>query len=243
MTAHLIPSRSDVAEAYDAVAGTYDTTYLGPKDIAENRYVVRRLIDGGHLCGQVLDAGCGTGFLLDEVPNMDWRAYTGLDISPGMVQRAGEKHPRHRFLVGDMADMRSLPDESFESVICLFESFNYSHRPRSILAEMWRVLRVGGMLLVMSGTSRLRTRGLHVLGRNLDEISRMFYAPRQLKNMAHERFADVKVRGMSCLAFYLPARLPQKVHDLWIRAEAATVGIVAPSVCFYLILTGRKEET
>lgn len=230
---------NDVVTAYDAAADTYDVTYLGPKDIAENHYMVRRLINNDHLYGQVLDVGCGTGFLLDETPNLGWQAYTGLDISPGMIKRASEKHPKHRFLVGDMEDMRGLPDESFESVVSLFGCFNYCQRPTSALAEMWRVLRPGGRLLVMSGGRRCKKRGLYVLKEH--EVPRVFHTPRQMKRLARSRFVNVKVRGMSCLVDYLPARLPQKVHDLWVRAEAATVGVVAPSACFYLILTGRKE--
>lgn len=66
----------------------------------------------------VLDAGCGYGALLDclEEVKLEVR-YTGVDISPDLIDLARERYPGRAFQV---ADLRKLPfsDGAFDWAVC-----------------------------------------------------------------------------------------------------------------------------
>jgi ubiquinone/menaquinone biosynthesis C-methylase UbiE len=93
----------------------------------------------------VLEVGCGNGLMwsenLDRVPD-GWRL-TLTDLSPGMVQTAGEAlGDRAEYAV---ADAQELPfgDALFDAVVANHLLFHVPHRSRA-LAEIARVLRSGG---------------------------------------------------------------------------------------------------
>ena len=58
----------------------------------------------------ILDIGCGTGRLLDEI-KMSARtgfSYTGIDLSPQLIAAARAKHPEAEFLIGDPFDNEAI---------------------------------------------------------------------------------------------------------------------------------------
>jgi ubiquinone/menaquinone biosynthesis C-methylase UbiE len=98
--------------------------------------------------GDVLEIAVGTGRNLSFYPD-DVRL-TGLDLSPGMLAIAGERAKE----LGRKVDLRegdahalSFPDASFDTVVCTFSLCNIPDERRA-LAEMHRVLRPGGRLLL-----------------------------------------------------------------------------------------------
>src|SRR5437763_1071340 len=56
--------------------------------------------------GSIIDLGCGPGnstqILKERWPHAD---ITGLDKSPGMIEKAGEDYPGQKWIVGDVASM------------------------------------------------------------------------------------------------------------------------------------------
>ena len=100
----------------------------------------------------VLDVATGTGRLpraLLRQPAFDGRVI-GLDLSRRMlrqaVRRTAQFADRLTFL---WQDARQLPfdDDTFDGVTCL-EALEFTPDPRAVLAELVRVLRPGGVLLV-----------------------------------------------------------------------------------------------
>ncbi len=97
---------------------------------------------------KVLDAGCGTGALLHALASRQRKLeLAGLDLSPEMLEIA-------RARLGDRAELRqgrleAMPfdDLSFDLVIST-SVFHYLRRPGEALAEVWRVLRPGGRILI-----------------------------------------------------------------------------------------------
>lgn len=86
-----------LSRAYDRWAETYDEEYAErPETATEDALVVSWLRDRLPAGASLIDAGCGTGWLLDRI---EWpRAlYYGFDISTGMLDRAREKHPGYAF--------------------------------------------------------------------------------------------------------------------------------------------------
>ncbi len=98
--------------------------------------------------GDVLEVAIGTGLNLDLYPD-DIRL-TGVDFSPAMLEQARD---RARTL-GRTVDLQegdahalAFPDNSFDTVVCTF-SLCAIPDDRQAVAEMRRVLRPGGRLLL-----------------------------------------------------------------------------------------------
>ena len=90
----------------------------------------------------VLECGCGTGLILDRVRAFA-RSAPGIDLSPGMLERA-----RARGLDVREGSVTSLPfdDASFD-VTCSFKVLAHVPEIERALAEMARVTRPGGVVL------------------------------------------------------------------------------------------------
>lgn len=109
--------------------------------------------------GRALDFGCGAGrltlALADHVDEV-----VGIDISPTMLAKAREFDAGHRcdFVENDREDLALFEDATFDVVM---SSLVLQHLPpplaRNYLAEMVRVLRPGGLLVVQLATAADRS--------------------------------------------------------------------------------------
>jgi ubiquinone/menaquinone biosynthesis C-methylase UbiE len=101
---------------------------------------------------QVLDVGCGTGFLSLRFAELG-HTVTGIDLSPLMIDRAEGKAERAGFeidfRVGD-ASALDCDDEMFDIVVARHVVWNLPDPERGV-AEWLRVLRPRGRLLVIEG--------------------------------------------------------------------------------------------
>lgn len=90
----------------------------------------------------VLEAGCGTGLLLERIARFARHA-EGFDLSPGMLELA-----RKRGLTVCEGSVTSIPfdDASFD-VVCSFKVLAHVPDIERALAEMARVTRPGGVVL------------------------------------------------------------------------------------------------
>jgi ubiquinone/menaquinone biosynthesis C-methylase UbiE len=90
----------------------------------------------------VLECGAGTGLLLERIARFA-RSARGIDLSPGMLERA-----HHRGLDVREACVTSIPfaDESFD-LTCAFKMLAHVPEIGRALAEMARVTRSGGIVL------------------------------------------------------------------------------------------------
>jgi len=108
----------------------YYPTYLAKLD------AVRRWLDGSRARDRVLDAGCGEGVLVDEYA--DRLAIEGIDPNYGS----------ERVRTGSLTEL-PFAEGSFDRALCLdvLEHLTFEEQPRA-LAELFRVLKSGGELLV-----------------------------------------------------------------------------------------------
>ncbi|MCE1180416.1 MAG: methyltransferase domain-containing protein [Micrococcales bacterium] len=134
--------------AYDTVADVYADRFTATEP---EQAVELAMID--HFCAllgeprRVLDAGCGAGRMLPYLAARGCRP-EGIDLSSQMVRRAATDHPEFPCAVGSLTAI-GFPDDTFDGV---FSWYSTIHNPDDdldrILAEMVRVLRPGGHLLV-----------------------------------------------------------------------------------------------
>jgi SAM-dependent methyltransferase len=101
---------------------------------------------------QVLDVGCGTGFLALRFAELG-HTVTGIDLSPQMIDRACRKAEQAGlkldFRVGD-ASALDCGDETYDLVAARHVVWNLPHPERGV-AEWLRVLRPQGRLILIEG--------------------------------------------------------------------------------------------
>jgi ubiquinone/menaquinone biosynthesis C-methylase UbiE len=98
--------------------------------------------------GEVLEVAVGTGMNLEFYP--EGVRLTGIDLSSAMLERARSRARqlgRTVELAEDDAHALDFPDACFDTVVCTF-SLCAIPDERQAIAEMRRVLRPGGLLLL-----------------------------------------------------------------------------------------------
>jgi SAM-dependent methyltransferase len=104
---------------------------------------------GAELRGDVLELGCGAGRLTERLIGLGGKVH-GIDISPAMVAFCRRNHPGATFSVLDMRDTASFADASFDAIVGTDNVIDVLDDPgrRALLAELARILRPGGLLVL-----------------------------------------------------------------------------------------------
>ena len=109
--------------------------------------------------GRTLEVGVGTGLNL-PLYSRDLEL-TGVDLNPGMLamaRRRATELGRSIELRESNAETLPFPDASFDAVVCTLAVCSVANRDTAI-AEMYRVLRPGGPLLLLDHLERRWIRG------------------------------------------------------------------------------------
>lgn len=140
-SAHTTPV---VARSYDAQAAGYDwrwSTY-----VARSTELTLAGLPALAPGARVLDVGCGTGHLPAAL-RARGLSLTGVDVSGAMLARAAERLGEDVALYRAPAEQLPLGDGAFEAAVTA-SSLHYWRAPERGLAEIARVLAVGGVLVV-----------------------------------------------------------------------------------------------
>jgi ubiquinone/menaquinone biosynthesis C-methylase UbiE len=145
------PERRDIVGVYSKLAVVYDAWTRLTERESLSAALERAAIRDGEA---VLEVAVGTGVLFDEIlrRNLSGRN-VGIDLTEPMLRRAREKARQtgtpFELVVGD-ARALSFDDGSFDLVV---NNNMFGLLPESefapILAEMWRVLKPGGRLVLV----------------------------------------------------------------------------------------------
>jgi len=98
---------------------------------------------------EILDLGCGNGYLLEQIADTGFRRYLGIDISEKMIEENRKRFSgleRVEFRADDAEALNTVRDDSLDMVIsngCL----HHLKEPEVAVAASYRVLRPGGTFL------------------------------------------------------------------------------------------------
>lgn len=103
---------------------------------------------GLQAASRVLEVGCGTGAILNDLPRITAAHLHGLDLDAFRLQEAREYIPEARFVNGNALAL-PYPARVFDVCFCHFLLL-WVGDPLLCLCEMRRVTRSGGAILVMA---------------------------------------------------------------------------------------------
>ncbi len=145
--------KDEIREYWSSRAGTFDLgvgheIFCDDERAAWHALIRRHLGEGNGRT--VLDLASGTGVITRLLAETGFEV-TGLDFSEAMLERARRKHATlgsgARFLVGDAEDTRQ-PDRHFDAIVTRHLVWTLPD-PRAAFADWLRVLKPGGVLLVL----------------------------------------------------------------------------------------------
>jgi SAM-dependent methyltransferase len=194
---------------------------------------------------RLLDVGAAYGFGVAEARRAGWQA-TGLEISRAAARRAG-REAAGRLIVGD-ALRTPFPAQSF-TLVTLWDVLEHLSDPHAAIAEVARVLRDGGRLVLTTGdvgsaVARLSGRRWHLY--NLPEHL-FFYTRRSLDVLlaAHGlRIESVRADAAVFTLGYLVERLRKSLLGRRARGPAHWPGSrLRVPVNLFDVMTARAVRT
>ena len=139
---------------FSRAAGVYETDEAGVYKMCKKDYpdVLAELEKEPFT--DLLDCGCGTAPMLtllkQKYPD---KRYTGIDLTPEMIEVAKAKRmPGVELVVGDCEKL-PFADNAFDAVICC-QSFHHYPNVQDFFDSVYRVLRPGGRLILRDMTAR-----------------------------------------------------------------------------------------
>jgi len=141
-------SRCDIQKSYDTVAREYaDEIYGELASKPFDRTILDRFASQVLGRGKVCDLGCGPAQIARYLRDRGVSVF-GVDLSAGMLAQAQRLNPDLHFVQSSMVAL-GLASESVGGMAAFYSII---HIPRnqvvSVLAEIYRVLRPGGLFLV-----------------------------------------------------------------------------------------------
>lgn len=140
-------------KSYETLAATYDKEvkaeeYWGPHSIAQEwrHYHANNVLTSTQ---KVLDAGCGTGFVGEEMmklPQASLVQLYGADLSPDMLEQAKAKAIYHDLQAVDLKQPLPYEAEYFDSIVSS-GTFLQNHCGPECLPNLARVLKVNGYVV------------------------------------------------------------------------------------------------
>ncbi|MCE7741546.1 MAG: methyltransferase domain-containing protein [Candidatus Heimdallarchaeota archaeon] len=97
---------------------------------------------------RVLEVGCGTGVIAEELKQKSNAKITAIDIDERMIKIAEENVKDVQFLV-ENAEKMSMKDNFFDVIFCQY-LFLWLPNPKQALREMVRVCKKGGYIVALA---------------------------------------------------------------------------------------------
>ena len=133
----------------------------------------------------LLEIGCGNGFFLEEAQACGYADVRG--VEPGAQAVAMAAPGIRERIVCDMMRPGLFPAASFD-VVCFLQVFDHLPDPAGVLAEAHRVLKPGGLVLILN--HNIEAMSARLLGERspiIDLEHTYLYSPRTLARLAADQ--------------------------------------------------------
>ena len=195
---------------YDLMEWFHDTfSFRGKsRDLRQRTANLARMQPGD----AVLDVGCGTGTLAMEVARRVGRAGRVAGVDPGTEQiararsKAARRHMPIEFQIG-VIEQLPFPDQTFDVVLSTLMMHHVSASiKRQGLAEIARVLKPGGRLVIADFTRKQERKGraarFHAGGSDMQELAALVseagFESVEIEEMRPARFTAFPGAGFVC---------------------------------------------
>ena len=141
-----IKSKEEAKDVYQDWATTYEDTMLGKLNYTSHATVAEIL--SKHLenrDGSIVDLGCGTGLVGGELKKHGFANVDGVDFSEQMLAEAGKLGIYRKLLQEDLTVRTSIDSNTYDAATCA-GTFTCGHLDASCLEEVFRLLKVDGLL-------------------------------------------------------------------------------------------------
>ena len=162
--AYSVESPDDNRALYAKWADTYESGFTVPRRYVYDRNAAELLCRGFSGSGPVLDAGCGTGLVGEQLRRRGVTVVDGLDISPEMLARARSKtapdgSPVYRQLIeADLTGTVNIASDTYAGLVSA-GTFTHGHVGPDGLAELLRAVRPGARCAIGVNFSIFETNG------------------------------------------------------------------------------------
>jgi ubiquinone/menaquinone biosynthesis C-methylase UbiE len=136
-----------IRDLYADWAQSYDGDTVGGMGYVAPALAAEALAETLGSAEAVLDAGCGTGLVGRELDSRIEAAIDGIDLSPGMLERARDKGVYRHLSEADMTRPLKIPDNTYDGIVSV-GVFTSGHVGPQAIDELARVARPGAPLVV-----------------------------------------------------------------------------------------------
>jgi ubiquinone/menaquinone biosynthesis C-methylase UbiE len=176
---------ADAKSEFDNWSGDYDRNLLQWLFFRPSHQMLLHCLRSADQ--RILDIGCGTGvFAARVLERFPATRVWGVDLSDGMLRncQARCRAAEGRFhLVQGNCERLPFADDAFDVVTCM-HSFHHFPRQDKAAAEMHRVLRPGGRLLIIDGDCD------HLWGHLLFDVF-VVYMEGRVRHLTSQAFRDL----------------------------------------------------
>ena len=164
-------TEAEVRAGYDAWAARYDADHVNFGLLLLVHFVALfcRHVPPGR--GEILDAGAGTGRLGETLARHGYGDFTGIDLSPGMLEIASNKPGYSSTRVMRLGDRLDFDDDRFAAVVSL-GAFAPNLAGKEAFDELIRVTRPGGLLVLSLRAGHEETTGFNQRRKQLEDEGR-----------------------------------------------------------------------
>ena len=193
---------------FTKVAGRYESSHAGIYEMCKKDYpdILEELEKEPFR--DLLDAGCGPApmisLLAEKYPD---RHYTGLDLTPAMIEQAKKKNISNAtFVVGDCENF-PFENDSFDAIICSM-SFHHYPNPQAFFDSVKRCLRPNGNLII-----EFDRNNTYIQSEGINQDFGVYDCPDELLKEHHQEISAFKAFAYRHIGRHLMNRNVRKIRE------------------------------
>jgi predicted TPR repeat methyltransferase len=139
-------NHEELMDAYKDWAAEYDTDTVdrfGYVAHIASADALDKALDNKEV--HILDAGCGTGLVGEELSKKGYGNMDALDYSREMLDESERKKIYQRYIQADLSKPLDIATDCYDAVVCA-GTFTYGHVKSSAFDELIRITKPGGII-------------------------------------------------------------------------------------------------